>query len=82
MRKILPLVALLLLLVAAFTKGTQGQIRSVHQLAPGVFTRIGDRDARQPANTSWVEFRDFTVVIEANTPWGIRDVLPEIRKTT
>jgi glyoxylase-like metal-dependent hydrolase (beta-lactamase superfamily II) len=60
----------------------RGQIRSVHQIAPGVFTRIGDRDARQPANTSWIEFRDFTVVIDANTPWGIRDVLPEIRKTT
>ena len=56
--------------------------RSVHQLAPGVFTRIGDRESRQPANTSWVEFRQFVVVIEANTPWGIRAVLPEIRKTT
>ena len=59
-----------------------GQIRSVRQIAPGVFARLGDRDARQPANTSWIEFRDFVVVIEANTPWGIRDILPEIRKTT
>jgi glyoxylase-like metal-dependent hydrolase (beta-lactamase superfamily II) len=73
---------LLLLLVAAGAHTQQGQSRSVHQLAPGVFTRIGVRDARQPANTSWVEFRDFVVVIEANTPWGIRAVLPEIRKTT
>ncbi len=82
MRKILPPVTLLLLLVVAYTRTTQGQSRSVHQLAPGVFTRIGDRDARQPANTSWVEFRDFVVVIEANTPWGIRAVLPDIKKTT
>jgi glyoxylase-like metal-dependent hydrolase (beta-lactamase superfamily II) len=82
MRKTLPLVALLLLLIAAVTHKTEGQSRSVRQLAPGVFTRIGDRDARQPANTSWVEFRDFVVVIETNTPWGIRAVLPEIRKTT
>jgi glyoxylase-like metal-dependent hydrolase (beta-lactamase superfamily II) len=43
---------------------------------------LGDRDVRQPANTSWVEFRQFVVVIEANTPWGIRAILPEIRKTT
>ena len=82
MRKTLPPVTLLLLLVAAYAHTPQGQSRSVHQLAPGVFTRIGDRDARQPANTSWVEFREFVVVIEANTPWGIRAVLPEIKKTT
>jgi len=82
MRKSLPPVALLLLVVAASAHALQGKVRSVQQLAPGVFTRIGDRDARQPANTSWVEFRDFVVVIEANTPWGIRAILPEIKKTT
>jgi glyoxylase-like metal-dependent hydrolase (beta-lactamase superfamily II) len=71
-----------LLVTAAYVHTLRGEIRSVHQIAPGVFTRIGDREARQPANTSWIEFRDFTVVIDANTPWGIRDVLPEIRKTT
>ena len=27
-------------------------------------------------------FRDYVVVIDANTPWGIREILPEIRKTT
>ena len=54
----------------------------VRQLAPGVFSRQGDRDRRQPANTSWVIFRDYVVVIDANTPWGIREILPEIRKTT
>jgi glyoxylase-like metal-dependent hydrolase (beta-lactamase superfamily II) len=82
MRKTLPPVTLLLLIVAAYAHPLRGQIRSVHQLAPGVFTRIGDRDARQPANTSWIELREFVVVIDANTPWGIRAVLPEIRKTT
>ena len=54
----------------------------VRQLAPGVYSRQGDRDRRQPANTSWVIFRDYVVVIDANTPWGIREILPEIRKTT
>ena len=82
MRRLLPPFAIFLWLIAAYVHTLHGQIRSVHQIAPGVFTRIGDRDARQPANTSWIEFRDFVVVIEANTPWGIRDILPEIRKTT
>jgi cyclase len=80
MRRALPCVALLLLGVA-YTH-TQSQPGSVRQIAPGVYTRFGDRDARQPANTSWVEFRQFVVVIEANTPWGIRAILPEVRKTT
>jgi cyclase len=79
-RSLLP-VAALLLLGAAYAH-TQSQPRSVRQIAPGVYTRFGDRDARQPANTSWIEFQQFVVVIEANTPWGIRAILPEIRKTT
>ena len=79
-RSLLPVVTLLLL-GAAYVQ-TQSQPRSVRQIAPGVYTRFGDRDARQPANTSWIEFQQFVVVIEANTPWGIRAILPEIRKTT
>ena len=55
---------------------------TVRQIAPGVYFRQGDRDRRQPANTSWVVFHDYVVVIDANTPWGIRDILPELRKTT
>ena len=57
-------------------------IGKVRQLAPGVYSRQGDRDRKQPANTSWVIFRDYVVVIDANTPWGIREILPEIKKTT
>ena len=82
MRRLLPPFAIVLLITAAYAHTPDAQVRSVQQIAPGVFTRIGDRDARQPANSSWIEFRDFVVVIEANTPWGIRDILPEIRKTT
>lgn len=80
MRRLLPPFAIVLWLIAAYVHTLHGQIRSVHEIAPGVFTRIGDRDARQPANTSWIEFRDFVIVIEANTPWGIRDILPEISR--
>jgi cyclase len=81
-RRVLVLSIGILLLLAAYEHTVDGQNRVVQQLAPGVFVRQGDRDIKQPANTSWVEFRDFVVVIEANTPWGIRAILPEIRKTT
>ena len=70
--------ALLLVALAQETATTS----RVRQLAPGVYFRLGDRDRRQPANTSWIIFRDYVVVIDANTPWGIREILPEIRKTT
>jgi glyoxylase-like metal-dependent hydrolase (beta-lactamase superfamily II) len=82
MRRLLPPVAVLLFLAAACVHTLQGQARTVRQIAPGIYTRFGDRDLRQPANTSWVVFRDFVVVIEANTPWGIKEILPEIRRTT
>lgn len=80
-RAVLPIL-LLAVLTATYEYSLEGQSGAVRQLAPGVFMRLGDKDIRQPANTGWVEFRDFVVVIEANTPWGIRTVLPEIRKTT
>jgi cyclase len=75
-------VVLLLLMGFLYERTAVTQPGLVRQLAPGVFSRQGDRDVRQPANTSWIEFRNFVVVIDANTPWGIRAVLPEIKKTT
>src|SRR3954471_5779851 len=82
MKRVALALTLLVLLLAAYLRTTAVQGGPVRQLAPGVFSRNGDKDARQPANTSWVEFKTFVVVIDANTPWGIRAVLPEIRKTT
>src|SRR3954447_24730206 len=67
------------LLIVALAQQPPGPVR---QIAPGVYSRQGDRDRRQPANTSWVVFRDYVALIDANTPWGIREILPEVRKTT
>jgi cyclase len=80
-RAALPIMVLALLAVA-YQRTAESQSGSVKQLAPGVYTRQGDNDTRQPANTSWIEFRNYVVVIDANTPWGIRNALSEIRKTT
>jgi cyclase len=70
------------LLFVAYQRTAETQGGPVRQLAPGVYSRQGDKDARLPANTSWIEFRDFVVIIDANTPWGIQAALPEIKKTT
>src|ERR1700741_4143106 len=71
-----------LLLLAALGQQVESPANRVRQLASGVFVRQGDRDRRQPPNTRWVVFGDYVVVIDANTPWGIREILREIRKTT
>jgi cyclase len=82
MKRMALLVICLSLLLLAVERAVETQGGPVRQLAPGVFSRQGDKDVRQPANTSWVEFRDFVVVVDANTPWGIKAILPEIKKTT
>jgi cyclase len=67
----------LLLLIAA-----RSQEQKVFQLAAGVYFWQGDTSIRRPANCVWVLFRDYVVVVDANFPWGAREILPEIRKTT
>jgi glyoxylase-like metal-dependent hydrolase (beta-lactamase superfamily II) len=78
MRRLVAVVLFSLLLwgAAANTPG------SVQELAPGVFVRLGNRDRNQPANCGWVVFKDYVLVIDANFPWGAKEILPLIRKTT
>ena len=47
----------------------------VRQPAPGVYYRLSEDDRRIIATTSWIEFRDFVAVIDANFPWGARALL-------
>jgi len=82
MRRFLLLGCLAALLFVVYVHAVETQGGPVRQIAPGVWARQGDKDARLPANTSWIEFKDFVVVIDANTPWGIQAALPEIKKTT
>ncbi|MGH9661938.1 MAG: MBL fold metallo-hydrolase [Bryobacteraceae bacterium] len=70
------------LLAVAFLRDAASQPNLVQQLAPGVFYRVAEREKRIIANTGWVVFRDYVLVIDANYPWGARAVLPDIRKTT
>src|SRR3954466_14989091 len=70
------------LLVVVYQRRVDTQGGPVRQLAPGGWSRQGDKDVRLPANTSWIEFKDFVVVIDANTPWGINAAMPDIKKTT
>jgi cyclase len=82
MKRLILLVLFAALLSVAYERTVDTQGGPVRQLAPGVWSRQGDKDVRLPANTSWIEFKDFVVVIDANTPWGIQAALPDIKKTT
>jgi len=70
-------VFVLLTLIAA-----RSQDPKVTQLAPGVFFWQGDTVIRRPANCTWVIFKDYVLVIDANFPWGAREIIPEIKRTT
>ena len=46
----------------------------VHLAAPGVYYRQSEDEKKIIATTTWIEFRDFLVVINANYPWGARAI--------
>lgn len=71
-----------LLLSLAFRQEAASQANLVKELAPNVYYREAERDKRIIANTGWVVFRDYVLVIDANFPWGARAILEDLKKTT
>jgi cyclase len=69
-------------LIATVSLGAADLPPLVHLAAPGVFYRQSEDEKRIIATTSWIEFQDFLVVIDANYPWGARAIIPDIRQTT
>jgi glyoxylase-like metal-dependent hydrolase (beta-lactamase superfamily II) len=70
------------LLAVSVRREAASQSGLVKQLAPGVYYREAERDKRIIANTAWVEFRDYLLVIDANFPWGARAILNDLKKTS
>src|SRR5690349_13306575 len=54
----------------------------VHQVGPGVYYRQSEDEKRIIATTSWIEFKDFLVVVDANFPWGAKAILQDLKQTT
>lgn len=60
----------------------------VKEIAPGVFFRYSSISANDPkipfggSNHTWIVFKDYVVVIDANFPKEAADVLADIKKTT
>ena len=69
------------LLLVAFYREAASQSNQVRELAPGVFVRLAEPDKHIIANSGWVVFRDYVLVIDANYPWA-QAILRDLRKTT
>lgn len=76
--KRIPLAAVFALLALVMARAQE----KVTPLAPGVFFWQGDTVIRQPSNCVWVVFKDYVLVIDANFPWGAREILRAIQRTT
>ncbi|MBM3774200.1 MAG: MBL fold metallo-hydrolase [Acidobacteria bacterium] len=75
-------IAFAALLAAAFRRDGISQPNLVRQIAPGVFYRQAEPEKNIIANTGWIVFDRYVLVVDANFPWGARAVLPDLKKTT
>src|SRR5262245_20969774 len=64
------------------------KFNDVKEIAPGVFFRYSSISASDPkipfggSNETWIVFKDFVVVVDANFPKEAGDVIAAIKKTT
>jgi glyoxylase-like metal-dependent hydrolase (beta-lactamase superfamily II) len=64
------------------------KFEDVKEIAPGVFFRYSAISATDPkvvfggSNETWIVFKDFVVVIDANFPKEAHDIIAAIKKTT
>ena len=72
----------LLAVLLATALSARAEPGDVKNIAQGVYVWQGDRDRREPANCMWVIFKDYVLVVDANFPWGAREILPRIKATT
>jgi cyclase len=74
--------ALLVVFTALVYVAARGQGTAVRQLAPDVYFWQGDHEKKQPANCTWVVFKDYVLVVDANFPGPAREIIELIHKTT
>jgi cyclase len=70
------------LVLLAFLRTAGSQTPLTQPLADGVYWRAAEPEKHIIANSGWVVFRDWVVVIDANFPWGARAILDDLRQTT
>src|SRR5215831_21175798 len=81
-RRVTVAAAFAALMAVALLRGQRSSENLVHELGPDVFYWQGDEILRVQTNVGWAIFKDYVLVIDANFPWGAREILPAIKKTT
>ncbi|HUS05437.1 MAG TPA: MBL fold metallo-hydrolase [Bryobacteraceae bacterium] len=82
MRRTLVVVVFSALAVLAMLSAQRAPESLVHELGQGVFYWQGDEILRVQTNVGWAIFKDYVFVMDANFPWGAREILPAIGKTS
>ena len=56
--------------------------KTVREIAPGVFFWQGDHITKMPANCTWIVFKDYVLVVDANFLVAAKEIIPLIHTTT
>lgn len=64
--------------LCCFTQRSQCQTL----LGKDVYYYFGDEARQMSANCVWVIFKDYVLAIDANYPWGAKEIIQAIRRTT
>jgi glyoxylase-like metal-dependent hydrolase (beta-lactamase superfamily II) len=81
-------VFLVAVLAAPDEKPPEMKFNDVKEIAPGVYFRYSSISATDPSvpfggsNETWIIFKDYVVVVDANFPKEAADVIAAIKKTT
>jgi cyclase len=83
-----PTVMLFAVIAAPEDKIPDMKFNDVREIAPGVYFRYSSISATDPkvpfggCNVSWIVFKDYVVVVDANFPQGAGEIIEAIKKTT
>jgi glyoxylase-like metal-dependent hydrolase (beta-lactamase superfamily II) len=67
------------LLLAALASAVHGQDISPHEIAPGVWFLLGDA-SKGYSNTAVIEMNDYLIVVDANYPARVRELMAELKQ--
>ncbi len=83
-----PAIFLVVVLAKPEDKPPEMKFNEVREIAPGVYFRYSSISASDPkvkfggSNHTWIVFKDYVVVVDANFPEGATEVIAAIKKTT
>ncbi len=61
------------------SQATEGQVKLI---APGVWFREGEFREKDHCNNTWIEMKDYLILVDANWPSGAKACLEDVKKTT